>query len=881
MRDSWQAELTGSGAIAHAGAVAAGQGGVAVAGDVAGDIIGGDKVEFVVVQSSRIEDYLRYLVQSQTRISLLAIDPSAVEPSRNLHLSDIFIAPYSFQQRPPSSSRESDREPISMLEAIADDRRVLILGDPGSGKTTFLKYLVGDVARQRFGEAKELPSEITGFPLLVRARDYASISPEEMALPFVEFLARHLASLGFSDLIDYVKGQLAAGECIILMDGLDELVSERHRRQIVTQIEDFGFQYPDNRIIITGRIASLQDVPLFSAGWARHVIAPFDEEQIVWFISAWYQWLASTGMVDTATAEEQAKRLSHALRQYRQLGELASNPLLLTVIATLHTFRGRLPEDRVTLYSETSNLLFARWEQTKAPEMSLLERLGIPGLRISDLQAALAEVAFRMQTSNETMIDKAGLIRTIAPYLDSNWDKALRFAEYMSERTGLLIERAAEQYSFVHLTFQEFFAARYLSSQTEYPRIGVELLIEDFHRWREVYLQSILYLAQSHGTSRALEAIRALCPPAQWNPHLSEDIDLLKLILAGQAIVEMGLLSIERTETGKQIVESVRANLAQLVRSGRLSASERAWAGDILAEVGDPRPGFSSTLVGDLLVPDITWCEIPAGPFLMGSSEPKDANAYEDEKPQHRVELHSYRIGLYPVTNAQYRLFVEGGGYEDSRYWLEEGWFWRSENGIVAPEFWDEPMWNSLNRPVVGVSWYEAMAFASWLAAQLEMPVCLPTEAEWEKAARGDDGRIYPWGDAWDPERANTQETGIGQTSPIGIHPAGASPYGCLDMSGNIWEWTLSLWGQQDARPDFGYPYDPSDGREDQNTKGKRIIRGGSWAASLSKARIAFRGVADPEARNRFIGFRCKSVSVVDEAVQRAITRIKQAGGQS
>lgn len=877
VRDSWQAELAGSGAIAQdTGAVAAGQGSVAVGRDVVGDIISGDKV--IVVQSSRIEDYLRYLVQSQTRISLLAIDPSVADPSSsNLHLSDIFIAPYSVQQKPPSLSREPDREPVSMLEAVADDRRVLILGDPGSGKTTLLKYLVEAVARQGLGETEKLPSAITGFPLLVRAIDYASVSLEEMALPFVEFLARHLASLGFSDLIDYLKGQLAVGQCVILIDGLDELASERQRRRIVTQIEDFALQYPNNRIIISSRVASLQEVFLFSAEWARHMIAPFGEEQIEHFISAWYRWLATMGMLDAATAEDRARSLSYALRQHRQLGELAANPLLLTVIAILHTFRGSLPEDRVTLYSETSDLLFARWERTKAPDRSLLERLDVPGLKMSDLQAALAEVAFQIQASSETMIDKAALIKTIAPYLGSSWDKAVRFAEYMSERAGLLIERAAEEYGFVHLTFQEFFAARYLSSQKEYPRIGVELLTEDFDIWREVYLQSILYLAQSHGTYMAVKAIQALCPPLQWDPHLSEDIDLLKLILAGQAIVEMGLLRIERAEAGKQIVELVRANLVQLIRSGRLSARERVTAGDILAEVGDPRPEFSSTLVGDLLVPDISWCEIPAGPFLMGSSEARDDSAYDDEKPQHRVELPSYRVGLYPVTNAQYRLFVEGGGYEDSRYWMEEGWVWRKANGIVAPEFWDEPMWNSPNRPVVGVSWYEALAFASWLTAQWEMPIRLPTEAEWEKAARGDDGRIYPWGDVWDPERANTQETGIGQTSPVGIYPAGASPCGCLDMSGNVWGWTLSLWGQQDAKPDFGYPYDPGDGREDPNTKGKRIIRGGSWASSLSKARSAFRDMADPQVRNRFIGFRCKSVSAVDEAIQQAIVRIKRA----
>lgn len=214
--------------------------------------------------------------------------------------------------------------------------------------------------------------------------------------------------------------------------------------------------------------------------------------------------------------------------------------------------------------------------------------------------------------------------------------------------------------------------------------------------------------------------------------------------------------------------------------------------------------------------------------------------------------------------------FIEAEGYEDPRYWLEEGWAWRSENRIVTPEFWGEPVWNSPNHPVVGVSWYEAMAFVKWLTVQLDAPIRLPTEAEWEKAARGNDGRVYPWGDDSDPERANTQETGSGQTTPVGIYPAGASPYGCLDMSGNVWEWTSSLW--------VPYPYSLSDGRENLNAREKRVIRGGAWSFSPNQARTAFRGRVDPEMRNNLIGFRCLSVSADDEILQRAIMKIRRAG---
>lgn len=867
VREFWQAQLAGNGALAQGDAVAGGKYSIAISGDVQGTVIG-DHVQVTVTHSARVDEYLRYLNESQGRIPLAVLAPRIVEPRSALHLSDLYVPLHSTQLKSaPSVLPEGDHESLSMLEAVVHDRRVLILGDPGSGKTTFLRYLAGAAARQRLGETEELPAEIAGVPLLVKAIDYSMVSLGETHLPFVELLVRHLASLGFSDLIDYLKWKLAAGECMILVDGLDELAGERQRRQIVTQIEDFVIQYPNNRIIITSRIASLQEPSLFSAEWARHVIAPFGEEQIDRFVAAWYRWLTETGTIDAATADRKARGLSYALRQGRHLGEFAANPLLLTVIVTLHFHSGKLPEDRITLYSEICDVLFARWEWSKAPEMSLLERLDIPGLRASDLQGALEEVAFRVQADRNALLSETTLSGIIFPYLSSDWSMTARFVEYIRERAGLLVERAVGQYSFVHLALQEFYAARHLASREEYPQIAIELLRADFDLWREVYLLSVLYLDQIGQTARAIGAMQALCP----QEHRRSEINLRLITVAGQAITEIGLLRVERTEPGKELVNSVRTTLIQLLESGMLSARERAFAGDVLADIGDPR--FTFTLAGDMLVPDIAWCEVPVGPFLMGSSREKDHDASDDEQPQHRVELPAYHAGRYPVINAQYRYFIESGGYSERQYWTEQGWAWRQDQGIDSPQFWDDPTWNGSNHPVVGVSWYEAVAFSCWLTMHLreagllpeQMVMRLPTEAEWEKAARGSDGRIRPWGDEWDPERANTGESDCGQTTAVGVYPAGASPYGCLEMSGNVWEWTLSLWGRADSRTDFPYPYRPDDGREDVAAEGKRIIRGGSWASPRIHARVGFRGMADPCTRNPMIGFRVALCSVIPE----------------
>ncbi len=262
---------------------------------------------------------------------------------------------------------------------------------------------------------------------------------------------------------------------------------------------------------------------------------------------------------------------------------------------------------------------------------------------------------------------------------------------------------------------------------------------------------------------------------------------------------------------------------------------------------------------------------VPAGPFLIGSDPARDPVpkklGWTGEFPQITVSLPEYLIGQYPVTVEEYRVFVERGSYRERRWWTDAGWRWREEEGVTQPDDWDNKKWTGDPRlPVVGVTWYEAWAYTQWLTAQvagarpsgLSRPsplppgwVCrLPTEAEWEKAARGTDGRIYPWGDAFDKARCNTRESSIGRTTPVGqFSPAGDSPYGCADMAGNVWEWCLT-------KEDWNY----ADGLEtmDNGPEGEaaRVGRGGSWFIDLNGARAAYR--SRPYPYDRFIdcGFR-------------------------
>ncbi|MFB0536058.1 MAG: SUMF1/EgtB/PvdO family nonheme iron enzyme, partial [Anaerolineae bacterium] len=255
------------------------------------------------------------------------------------------------------------------------------------------------------------------------------------------------------------------------------------------------------------------------------------------------------------------------------------------------------------------------------------------------------------------------------------------------------------------------------------------------------------------------------------------------------------------------------------------------------------------------LLPDTVL--VPEGPFLMGSTE-DDELASDDERSQHTVELPAYRIGRYPLTNAEYARFVEAGGYANPDYWTAAGWDWREENDITQPRYWEDEKWNRPDHPVVAVTWYEAVAYCRWLTETLQAAealdegevVRLPTEAEWEKAARGEHARQWPWGNDFDPARANTREGGPGRTTAVGKYsPAGDSPYGAADMSGNVWEWCSSLSGD--------YPYDSDDGREELEAGGRRVLRGGSWDIYRVDARCAFRYRLDPDDRYVGVGFRC------------------------
>ena len=729
-------------------------------------------------------------------------------------------------------------EPLPVLDILRDYSGVIVLGDPGAGKTTFLKYLALRLAR---GEGEQIGLG-DWLPIIMPVAAFAN-ALQSKDVPLDDFIAEYFAGIG-SDLPIglMLREALNAGRALILLDGLDEVRDINLRNTVVERITDFYafHRRGGNKFVLTSRVVGYRAVRPSADGLVECTLVDFNDDEIEDFVTRWTNALEKQAQGSTAVARADAeadrRELLDAIGENDGVRQLASTPLLLTILALMKRQGISLPERRVQLYDQYVSTLLSTWNRAR----SLSGRA--PGRDLDEVQTVrvLAPLALWMHEVSPGigLVNREDMRRKLEEIFTERGDvspqiAARQFLQDVRDHAALLLERGPGEFGFIHLTFEEYLAAVAIAlggqgsakpiTDILAPHVGEQT-------WHEVTLLTIGYLG-----------IRQQLPKVAG--EVVESFVKNKPGPVGEAVVLAGEAVLDTWPGGvsPQTRERVVQELVPVMQSPAIRPDLRRRAGLLLGRLGW-HPADLDRFV-----------EIPSGKFLSGlKKETKDIS-------------YRYWMAKYPVTNFQYARFVKEGGYHTRDYWSDTGWDWRTgkydKNELEPverdwldhrplerrsiPNYWHVENLSNPIFPLIGVCWFEAEAFCNWLAKKIvavpeNYTVRLPTDAEWERAARGVKGQEYPWGEGFDKSAANTwdsdpADSGVGGTTAVATFPQGVSPVGAWDMSGNVWEWTHA-WYDEDHR--------------------YRVVRGGSWMGYQWFARGSFTNWSTPLMFNDDLGFR-------------------------
>jgi formylglycine-generating enzyme required for sulfatase activity len=701
-------------------------------------------------------------------------------------------------------------------------KHAVVLGEPGAGKTTTLWKLAGDLI------PKALASPAERLPILIRLGKWT-----DETMPVMTFLSGQLGVLG-----DELERLLAENRAILLLDGLNELPAGQRKAKTV-EIRELIKKWPSVTTIISCRLLDYDQNEL---DYDRVEIVPLDPVRIKQFVCGYlgqkngeklFWQLAGkeaqetygrfkqefTGKIPEMDKvfwcdRELTKGITWGWFEYdnlywerwirdrehpSSLMVLAKNPFMLMMLYIVYDAeKGALPENRGQLFDDFAETLFKR-EKVTAEDLP-------------QLRTGIARVAFEMQTRRTSQEEGDAL--TVLPRSE--------VAKLLDERLIGIATRASilspgEEIRFTHQLLQEYFAARYMDTEIKAGRLQASSLWPAEKWWeRNNWEEATVLLAglYSDDCTKIIDWI------ADANPEVA-----VACIKRSGSVCPPGTL--------EDLKRRWLPRLTDLKRDPDPRA--RAAVGRALGMTGlDDRPGVGTKVdANGIVLPDIEWVEIPAGEFVY--SDPAD----------NRLKLGRFGISRYPVTYKQFQVFIE-----DPEGIRQERWF-AGLTDDKNEQLTSEQRFQFDNNPRENVSWYQAVAFCRWLSWRLGgvyaldwitlWRVRLPAEYEWLRAARGLDGRIYPYGKDFDPAKCNTRDTGIGQPSAIGIFPNGSSPDGSLDMSGNVMEWCQTTYHIFDEEQDMG---------------ANRVLKGSDWNSDEINCRLQVRRSNKPGFRSRYVGFR-------------------------
>ncbi len=885
---------------------------------------------------------------------------------------------------------DNQRGKFNSLTALLNEtgeKALVLLGQPGSGKTTLLRRLQLDHAwhqletltqsqKPGFSPAEDpqpplpknpaspadagagLPSAVAGlqtepppvtavaglpteplstpprFAFFAPLNAYRGDKPGDPPPPPLLWLAREWQNR-YPGLPDF-NTIFRQGRLILLLDGLNEIPhrDKTDYQERVGEWQAFLAQYAHcgNTVLFSCRNLDYS-TPLGSeAVPVRRVqVEPLTPAQIETFLNL---YLGDKGQSVWDSLRHDDKQLT-----------LFGSPFFLRLLVDQVKVTGEMPNGRSALLTgfvrralhreveQHPHHLFVRGnlltdddrQQVINNEWAGPTDLPADGLLLPHLE----QLAHRMQAGRET--PEANQVR-----LPEKTVRSLLAHPQAEEmiRAGVQLnildkDVARREITYFHQLLQEYFAARVLAQQPEPERVKT--------LWHEAEIkptvaeqlksldksQELPPLPTTGWEESTLLAVSMTPNPAQF----IRDLMAVNLPLAARCA------NLPELTLPPSLKKQLQDALLERINNPSADLRARILAAEALGDLGDPRFSRHTGPHGDYLLPPLVT--IPAGSYPIGD----DKSGYADEKPAHTIEIATFDMAVYPVTNAEYRLFVDAGGYENEQWWetesakawlrgegsnasaLKQGrdyqkylqgfseetirnanaspdqidaWLWirnasdeerdrqyekwyPSGKTYHQPEYWDDSRFNHPSQPVVGITWFEARAYCAWLSAQTGERYDLPTEVEWEAAARGNgktsavaglpteppgsrqtgQGRVYAYGNEFDPTQGNTFETHLRRTTPVGVFPRGRTPEGIADLSGNVWEWTTTIWGESFNQPTFTYPYRADDGREnpDDGTD-RRVVRGGSWLDYRSYARAACRNHAHLDFRSGDLGCR-------------------------
>jgi formylglycine-generating enzyme required for sulfatase activity len=687
-----------------------------------------------------------------------------------------------------------------IISDIQNRKRVVLLGDPGAGKSTTLWNLVAELAR----DAQQ--NERAVLPLLVPLGGYVDDGP------FIDYIQNQAETL-LGELSPYLPHLLNEKRIAILLDGLNEMprldFEGRIRRvksfldshlELLTVVTCRELDYTVDLRLDKIRIFPLDPIRIkaFLRSYLKEegenlfwkLIEGKDQDRVRY--QFWKRFVEGGGKeYDFWLAQEQPTDLTRPWYfwdwQYwlklrdnpRSYMAIARNPYMLWMITQIYARQHHLPTNRGQLFRLFVDVLMAREKDRTIEENWIDEKTQLE---------ALSKLAYVMQKGGQlgTSVDHD----TALKYLGSEKMLHLAFSENLLE--------IGDRIRFTHQLLQEFFAAYALDRERLKGKPATDFWPAS-QWWNPVGWEETSVLMAGLYVDDPISVLNWL---RDANPEL-----------AARCLVDGGIPV--RDAVRQMLVAAWLPRLTDLNEP----VNARSAIGRALGLINaDTRPGIC--LIGDDDLPVIEWCDVPAGTFLMGEGD-----------ETHTVHLPYYQISKYLITNAQYDAFINDQGFTMKwrHCWTDAGWVQKGDS--ISPEEYREIL-RLPNHPRIGLMWYDAVAFCRWLDIRMkalgripeDLEIRLPTEAEWEKAARGVNGQAYPWSNEFDTNKCNV--IGIESTTAVGIFPDGASPFGVLDMIGNAWKWCLTKWRDDPIAP------------EDNDLEGNepRVYRGGSWGSNAFRS---------------------------------------------